>query len=115
MADLMIRRDHGLGLAAARQVCDRWLQQAREQYHLQCALERSPDSGADAGAEGTAGCDVVRFSGAGVSGELRVTGESFELQANLSFLMRGFKVRIEQEINRNLDLLLAGPGGSREH
>lgn len=104
MSDLMIRREHSLGLPAARKVCDRWLQQAREQYRLRCELERD----AQGGPEGAARCDVVRFAGAGVSGELRVTGECFELQARLSFLMRGFRMRIEEEIHRNLDRLLDG-------
>lgn len=97
MSDMTIRRQHALGLPAARQVCERWVEQARAHHGMQCEIERG------------AALDVVRFSTAGVHGELRVTGDLFELQAHLSFLMRGFRPRIEEEVNRNLDLLLGGP------
>jgi putative polyhydroxyalkanoate system protein len=51
--------------------------------------------------------DQVRFSRSGLSGTLEVTGERFRLQAQLGFLLSAFKDRIESEIQKNLDELIA--------
>ena len=47
------------------------------------------------------------FTRAGVSGCLRVEGDRFVLDAKLGFLLGAFKDRIEAEIVKNLDTLLA--------
>ena len=49
----------------------------------------------------------VSFTRSGVNGELKVTKDRFELDARLGFLLGAFKDRIEGEIVKNLDLLLA--------
>ena len=51
--------------------------------------------------------DAVAFSRSGVSGTLHVTSDRFELDAKLGFLLGAFKGRIEAEIVKNLDDLLA--------
>jgi len=51
--------------------------------------------------------DLVSFARSGVNGELKVTGDLFELDARLGFLLGVFKDRIETEIVKNLDQLLA--------
>jgi hypothetical protein len=51
--------------------------------------------------------DLVSFSRSGVSGTLKVSADRFDLQARLGFLLGAFKDRIEAEIVRNLDALLA--------
>ncbi len=96
MPDLHIDRDHTLGLARAREVARTWTQEAIDKFGMDCRYE-----------EGAA-LDVVHFERPGVSGQLRVTGERFELQARLGFLLGAFRGRIEEEIGRNLDALLAG-------
>lgn len=95
MADIHIERDHALGMAAARQLAWRWAEQAENDFDMSCTYE-----------EGEA-CDEVQFTRSGVSGTLKVTGERFELDARLGFLLGAFKDRIEGEIVKNLDALLA--------
>ena len=51
--------------------------------------------------------DLVSFTRAGVNGELKVTRDRFELDARLGLLLGVFKDRIEGEIVKNLDELLA--------
>ncbi len=52
-------------------------------------------------------CDEVQFTRSGVSGTLKVSADKFELDARLGFLLGAFKDRIESEIVKNLDELLA--------
>lgn len=95
MPDIHITRDHQLGLAAARKLAFRWAQVAEEKLGMECSYEEGKSS------------DLVRFTRAGVNGELKVTGDLFELDARLGLLLGVFKERIETEIVNNLDLLLA--------
>ena len=50
----------------------------------------------------------MQFTRSGVNGKLKVTADRFELDAKLGFLLGAFKERIESEIVKNLDTLLAG-------
>jgi len=98
MPDIHIRREHHLGLEAARSVARRWMDDARDRLGMTCAC--------DAGEQ----ADTIRFERAGASGTVEVSGNCFELRARLGFLLGAFSERIEQEITRNLDELLARPG-----
>lgn len=95
MADIHIEREHALGLPAARKLAWRWAEQAENEFDMSCTYEEGD------------GCDEVQFTRSGVSGTLKVTGEHFELDARLGFLLGAFKDRIENEIVKNLDTLLA--------
>jgi putative polyhydroxyalkanoate system protein len=95
MPDIHIQRDHHLGLPKARALAMAWAEQAETDFGMECTY-----------AEGDTE-DEVGFSRSGVSGTLMVTAEAFELQARLGFLLGAFKERIESEIVRNLDGLLA--------
>jgi putative polyhydroxyalkanoate system protein len=95
MANLHIRRDHSLGLKAARKIAFTWAEQVESDFGMECTYE-----------EGTAE-DVVRFTRSGVNGTLVVTADHFNLDAKLGFLLGAFKDRIEAEIVKNLDDLLA--------
>ncbi|MFC5500490.1 polyhydroxyalkanoic acid system family protein [Caenimonas terrae] len=95
MPDIHIQRDHDLGLAQARKLAFRWAELAQEKFDMACSYE-----------EGKA-ADLVTFSRSGVNGELKVTGDAFVLDARLGFLLGVFKERIETEIVKNLDELLA--------
>jgi putative polyhydroxyalkanoate system protein len=93
--DIHIQRDHGLGLPEARKLAFRWAELAQEKFDMACSYEEGKTS------------DLVSFSRSGVNGELKVTGDMFELDARLGFLLGVFKDRIETEIVKNLDQLLA--------
>jgi putative polyhydroxyalkanoate system protein len=93
--DIHITRDHQLGLPAARKLAFRWAETAEEKLGMECTYEEGKTS------------DLVSFTRSGVNGELKVTKDSFELDARLGFLLGAFKERIEGEIVKNLDLLLA--------
>lgn len=95
MASLHIVREHHLGLAAARKIAYTWAEQVEADFGMECTYE-----------EGKAG-DVVNFARSGVHGTLQVHKERFELDAKLGFLLGAFKDRIEAEIVKNLDTLLA--------
>ena len=95
MPDIHITRDHKLGLPAARKLAFRWAETAEEKLGMECTYEEGKTS------------DLVSFTRSGVNGELRVTKDRFELQARLGFLLGAFKDRIEREIVKNLDQLLA--------
>ena len=49
----------------------------------------------------------MSFSRSGLSGTLEVSGQHFRMQAQLGFLLSAFKERIEAEIQKNLDALIA--------
>ncbi|HSV36919.1 MAG TPA: polyhydroxyalkanoic acid system family protein [Ramlibacter sp.] len=95
MSDIHISRDHSLGLPQARKLAFRWAETAEEKLGMACTYEEGKTA------------DLVSFTRSGVNGELKVTGDRFELDARLGFLLGAFKERIETEIVKNLDLLLA--------
>jgi putative polyhydroxyalkanoate system protein len=95
MADIHIERDHQLGLGGARKLAWKWAEQAENEFDMSCTYEEGDD------------CDEVQFTRSGVSGTLKVSAERFELDARLGFLLGAFKERIESEIVKNLDDLLA--------
>jgi len=93
--DIHITRDHKLGLPAARKLAFRWAETAEEKLGMECTYEEGRTA------------DLVTFTRAGANGELKVTKDHFELDARLGFLLGAFKDRIETEIVKNLDALLA--------
>ena len=95
MADIQIERQHGMSLAQARKAAFKWAEQAEEKFDMECTYE-----------EGTSS-DEVRFTRSGVTGTLTVDRETFKLQAQLGFLLGAFKDKIESEIVKNLDALIA--------
>jgi putative polyhydroxyalkanoate system protein len=99
--DIHIQREHALGMPAARALARQWAEEAEQKFDLQCTYEpceAAPDEPQQ---------DALRFSRAGVSGSLSVTADRFVLDAKLGFLLGAFKDRIEAEIGKNLDALLA--------
>lgn len=102
MANLHIRREHALGLKAARKIAWQWAEQVEQQFDMTCTY----DEGAVE--------DVVAFTRSGVNGTLQVTADHFDLDAKLGFLLGAFKDRIEAEIVKNLDQLLAAKPVARK-
>lgn len=100
MANLHIRREHALSLAAARKIAYSWAEHVEAEFGMECTYE-------EGGSE-----DWVRFTRSGVNGVLHVTADHFDLDAKLGFLLGAFKATIESEIVKNLDELLAAkPAG----
>lgn len=95
MANLHIQREHTLGLAAARKIAYQWAEEVEQEFGMECTY-----------AEGKTR-DTVGFTRSGVNGTLQVTKDVFELEAKLGFLLGAFKDKIEGEIVKNLDNLLA--------
>ncbi len=102
MANLHIRREHTLSLAAARKIAHSWADQVQSDFGMECDY-----------AEG-AKEDRVSFTRSGVSGTLVVTADHFDLDAKLGFLLGAFKGKIEAEIVKNLDDLLAPKAAAKK-
>ena len=94
MADLHIVRAHALGLVEARKIAFNWAEQVENDLGMACTYEEGRSA------------DRVGFTRSGVTGELQVTKDRFELDAKLGLLIGAFKGRIEQEITKMLDNLL---------
>jgi len=95
MAEIHIRREHRLGLAAARRTALEWAELAEEKFGVRCSVIEGDTS------------DVVEFGRAGLEGRLVVEADAFDLTATLGFLLGAFRERIEAGIEENLDELLA--------
>jgi len=96
MPELNIERQHTLGLAGARAVAERWREQAEQEWGMACVCEPG---------EAT---DRMRFERSGVSGELTLSDNRFDLHLKLGFLLGAYSGKIEEKIRSNLDALL-GP------
>ena len=95
MADIHIVREHGLGLEQARKLAFRWAEVAEKKLDMQCTYAEGDSS------------DLLSFRRPGAHGELKVGPGRFELRARLGLLLGVFKHKIESEIVKNLDQLLA--------
>ena len=95
MPELHIEREHALGLKAARAAASRWAQEAEREWGMQCRTEPGKTQ------------DHIHFERSGVSGCLTVSGERFDLQLRLGFMLGPLAARIEARIRESLDALLA--------
>ena len=95
MPDIRIRRDHQLGLKKARDVAWKWAEEVEQKFDMECTVLEGETS------------DTVEFVRPGVKGQLIVSPDHFELEAQLGFLLGAFSKRIESEIEKELDSLLA--------
>ncbi len=95
MADINITRQHGMTLADARKAAFKWAEQAEAKFDMECTYAEGETS------------DECSFTRSGVTGTLTVDKDTFELTAKLGFLLGAFKDKIEGEIVKNLDALIA--------
>jgi putative polyhydroxyalkanoate system protein len=102
VANVHILRKHTLGLPEARKIAFRWAEQVEKDFGMACTYDEGSTQ------------DDVAFARSGVSGNLLVTHDKFELDAKLGFLLGAFKDRIEGEIVKNLDALLAGESAPKK-
>lgn len=102
MPDIHIHRPHTLGLERAREVAWKWAEEVEDKFDMACTVLEGETS------------DTVRFTRTGVNGTLVVAPDHFELQARLGFLLGAFSRTIEQQIESNLDALLAAESTARK-
>jgi putative polyhydroxyalkanoate system protein len=95
MPNIHIHREHALGLAKARKIALQWAEEAEEKFDMECTIVEGERS------------DTVEFTRSGVSGTLMVEAHQFTLDAKLGFLLGAFSTKIESEIAKNLDAMLA--------
>ena len=95
MADINITRQHGMSLSDARKAAFKWAEQAEEKFDMECTYKEGKTS------------DECSFTRSGVTGTLMVDKDTFELTAKLGFFLGAFKDKIENEIVKNLDALIA--------
>ncbi len=98
MPDISLQRKHRLGLERAREVARQWAEQAEQKFGMQCSMEEGE------------GQDTVYFTRSGVAGTLQVSADSFDIDAKLGLLLGAFQQKMESEIEKNLDTLLAAEG-----
>ena len=98
MPDIRIHRTHALGLKKARTIAWQWAEEVEKKFDMECTVLEGDMS------------DTVQFTRAGVSGQLVVAADHFDLNAKLGFLLGAFSKTIEGEIEKNLDALLAKSG-----
>jgi putative polyhydroxyalkanoate system protein len=98
--DIKIHRKHALGLAKARKVAWTWAENVEKKFDMECTVLEGETS------------DTVEFKRSGVSGELVVAADHFDLHARLGLLLGAFAKTIEAEIEKNLDGLLGKAGGA---
>ena len=94
MPELQIERQHTLGLKAARAAAARWTKEAESEWGMLCRTETGAKQ------------DAIYFERSGASGCLTVSGDRFELQLKLGFMLGPLAGRIEQQIRKSLDALL---------
>ena len=99
MPDIRIHRDHQLGLEKAREIAWQWAEEVEQKFDMSCTVLEGDFS------------DTVSFKRTGVSGELIVAADHFDLHAKLGFLLGAFAKTIETEILKNLDGLLGQAAG----
>lgn len=105
MSEIHFERQHALGLTAAREVAQAWMEQARERWGL--AFEHHPWTG-DAAADGAT--DRITFQGMGADGSVQVSSRHFDVRMTLGGLMAAFAPMVEEKMARKLDELLVQQG-----
>lgn len=95
MPDIRIHRKHALGLEKARQVAWQWAEEVEKKFDMECTVLEGETS------------DTVEFRRSGVNGRLIVAADHFDLDATLGFLLGAFSRTIENQIETELDTLLA--------
>jgi putative polyhydroxyalkanoate system protein len=94
MPELFISQAHTLGLPKAREIAQVWIAQAQADWGMACQSKPGQIE------------DEIVFSRTGAKGSLRVRADSFELRAQLGFLLGSFQKQIEAHIRSNLQALL---------
>lgn len=95
MSDIHMQREHTLGLLNARKLVAEWIEQAETRLGMSCSYQQGESS------------DEISFQRPGVTGTVQITEDRFVLDAELGFLLSAFKDKIESEVARRMDKMLA--------
>lgn len=93
MADIEARRQHGLGLAAARRAAEQMAADLGRKFDVRASWQG----------------DTLRFERPGVSGFVALTERDLHLSISLGFLLKAMKSSIEKLVHQELDTLFAEP------
>ncbi|MGH6646057.1 polyhydroxyalkanoic acid system family protein [Aquabacterium sp.] len=99
MADIKIQRSHALGMDKARALALDWMNGDAKQLGLTCTLQQGENE------------DIIQFERMGVTGQMTVRPDAFELDTKLNMMMAPLKPLIESEIDKNLARILAKAEG----
>lgn len=91
MSDIKYVRQHSLSMKDAKKVAQKTADDLADEYNLVSEWEG----------------DTLHFHRSGVEGHMHVTAREIDLSVKLGFLLRPFKAKFEQHIERHLDELLA--------
>ncbi|MGZ8255786.1 MAG: polyhydroxyalkanoic acid system family protein [Burkholderiaceae bacterium] len=91
MADIKMIKYHALPLAKAKQLVQKAADDLGDEYDLTSEWHG----------------DTLRFHRSGVEGQMKVTAAEIHLDVTLGFLLRPFKAKFVEHIERNFDRLLA--------
>jgi putative polyhydroxyalkanoate system protein len=92
MSDIHVVRQHRLSVKDAKKIAQKTADDLAEEYGLLSEWDG----------------DRLVFKRSGVAGCVRVDDQRIDLSVALGFLLKPFKFKIEQHIERRLDDLLAG-------
>ncbi|MCU0950123.1 MAG: polyhydroxyalkanoic acid system family protein [Burkholderiaceae bacterium] len=91
MSDIKYVREHSLPLKQAKAIAQKTADDLAEEYDLHSEWDGN----------------TLLFHRSGVEGQMVVTPEAIALDVKLGFLLKPFKAKFEQHIERHLDELLA--------
>jgi len=95
MADIDIRRAHGLGLKAARAAADKMAEHLGKKFGL----------------AGDWSGNTLNFQRPGVTGSLAIDEKDLRLAVNLGLMLKMMRPSIESAVNEQLDKLFAHKPG----
>lgn len=91
MADIDLKREHGLGLPAARKAAQKMAEDLGRKFNL----------------VGSWTGDTLHFDRPGVAGTLALTDKDLHLSVKLGFLLKAMRGPIERAVHEELDSLFA--------
>ena len=97
MADIEVRRQHELGLAAARRAAEQMASDLARKFDVRGSWQG----------------DTLRFERPGVSGFVTLTRTDLHLSISLGFLLKAMKASIEKLVLEEIDTLFAAHANAR--
>ncbi len=91
MSEIIVRREHTLGLESARRIARIWAKNVTQKLDMNCNTVAGEQT------------DRVEFSRAGVKGYMEVAASYIEIRATLGILFSPFAKQAQEELGRRLD------------
>jgi len=99
MSDVKFQQNHTLGLPKARELAKKWAEGPAQKMGLSCTHTEGADE------------DTLAFERSGVTGTMKVTGTSFDIDIKLGMMMKAFKPMIEAEISKGFSRMIEKASG----